>query len=143
MAEVIVTDADDDGEPALEEEAAHAAAVHEGAAEVHREQAAEAADEAGVAAAVAASAVEATASAGMAAEDAAARAEAAAAAANAGAMAVAQAIEGLPSALEAMYANMSQAQVSQQAPREPVKKKTDKAPEPKKRRTFRDLYYGS
>jgi inorganic triphosphatase YgiF len=142
VAEVIVTEAEDDGEPALEDEAAHAAAVHQGAAEVHAERAEEAAAEAGVAAAVAEAGVSAAADVAERAEEAAARSEAAAAAANEGALAVARALEALPAALQSFQENMSSAHVQPEPAREPVKKKTDKAPEPKKKRSFRDRYYG-
>lgn len=140
MTEITVSE-----EPAedLEEGAAHAAAVHEGATRVHEEHAEEAAEVAAAAAAeatatgmaVMASTADAEAYADRAAESAAAAMDAAAA--------CREAVEALTNALQSRTEEVRPQQEAQQTPvpDEPVKRKKETPPAPRKR-TLGDRYFG-
>jgi hypothetical protein len=141
VAEITVSE--DEGED-QEGGAAHAAAVHEGAAQVHEEHAAESAESAAAAATIAAGAAEANAASIGEAEAFANEAAESAAMASAAALACQQAVEALTAALESNTEQMRldrEAQQVQQTPAEPAKKTTDKPPATRKKR-LGERYYG-
>lgn len=135
---VVVTPGDDEDEDRLGD-AEHAAAVSEGAAEVHAENAAEAAEEAQDAAAVAAAEVDVATDATALAVEAAERAEAAALSAAEIASAMTTAIAANTEALQSFAGQLQQPKPSVEE--KPKRSTPDRAPETRSKRKG-DWYWG-